>query len=312
MATVQMTDDQFARLMEGMSNAKISTSSFSKCTARFKGCRSEAKVDEFIQTIKCYKTVENNSDGNAIQGFPLLLEDFASTWWKGIQHEAKTFEDAICLVRKHFSPVKPDYKIYMEIFRTAQQSHIPTDTFICEKRSLFSQLPQPRPTESMQIGMIFGVIYIDIPKEIKRESIKNFSDLLQKAREVEIIENERKQSLSCQATTKAQSKQCTYLRRQGHEEIDCRSKRNLKARSPTALPAKPIQANDGETANRKMLWLWCTGILPLKLSILFDEYKATTEEGRILFNAQQVWCRNSYHSHNNMWNTRNSTHRHWS
>lgn len=87
---VQMSDEQFQQLIAGMSKAKVESGSFSRCTARFKGSRIEARVDEFIRTIECYKTIENISEENAIQGFPLLLEDFASTWWKGIQHEAKT------------------------------------------------------------------------------------------------------------------------------------------------------------------------------------------------------------------------------
>lgn len=221
---VQMTEEQFARMLEGMTNARVSAGSFSKCTARFRGSRIEAKVDEFIRTIECYKKIEKVSEENALQGFPLLLEDFAATWWNGVQHEARTFADACRLVRKHFSPAKPDYKIYIEIFGTAQQPNIPTDTFICEKRSLFSQIPEPKPTESMQIGMIFGLLHIDIRKHIKREDMTTFSILLQKAREVELIESEQKQAQPSLTPVKPQKKRCNYCRQIGHEEINCRKK----------------------------------------------------------------------------------------
>lgn len=241
---VKMSDEQFQQLMARMMNARVNSGSFSKCTARFNGSRSAAKVDEFIQTIKCYKNIENISEENAIQGFPLLLEDFASTWWKGIQHEAKTFDDAIRLVRKHFAPVMPDYKIYMEIFESTQQVNVPTDTFVCEKRSLFSQLAEPRPSESMQLGMIFGLLNIDIRKDIKRESIRSFSDLLQKAREVELIQTERKHSQQTQAL-QSHRKRCDVCQRTGHEESECRKKGTLQTKNPTAerLNQKPQTTN---------------------------------------------------------------------
>lgn len=233
---VQMSEEQFARMMRYITEGYVASSSFSRCTARFKGSREEEEVKNFIKTVEFYKTVEKISDEDAIQGFPVLLEDFAAAWWQGVKQEAKTLGDALTLVRQHFAPAKPDYKIYMDIFETNQQPGVASDTFICEKRSLFSQLPEPKPTEFMQIGMIFELLHIDIRKHIKREEMQTFTNLLHKAREVEIIAIERKLAYTQNkpAAVTPTSKRCSISGSRGHDELTChKSKNSAVAKSPS-------------------------------------------------------------------------------
>lgn len=234
--TVQMTEEQFVRMMRYITEGYVSSGNFSRCTARFKGSREEEEVENFIKTVECYKTVKKISEEDAIQGFPVLLEDFAAAWWQGVKQEAKTLGDALKLVRQHFAPAKPDYKIYMEIFETNQQPGEASDTFICEKRSLFSQLPEPKPTEFMQIGMIFELLHIDIRKHIKREEMQNFTNLLHKAREVEIIAIERKLAHTQikPAAETPTSKRCNISGSRGHDELTChKNKNSAVAKSPS-------------------------------------------------------------------------------
>ncbi|GBP00805.1 Activity-regulated cytoskeleton associated protein 2, partial [Eumeta japonica] len=99
-------------------------------------------VDVFIDAIETYKEVEQISDKDALKGISLLFNGLANIWWKGVRREAKTWDDAIHLLREHFSPTKPAYQIYLEIFETKQGNSEAIDPFICAKRALLAKLPE--------------------------------------------------------------------------------------------------------------------------------------------------------------------------
>nr|6SIB_A Chain A, Activity-regulated cytoskeleton associated protein 2 [Drosophila melanogaster] len=72
--------------------------------SRFSGQRDHDAVDEFINAVETYKEVEGISDKDALKGLPLLFKSIAVVWWKGVRRDAKTWSDALQLLRDHFSP----------------------------------------------------------------------------------------------------------------------------------------------------------------------------------------------------------------
>ena len=113
---VTLTDNQFSQLI-GNLKSRTERSTFSTCTARFNGTRNSTNVDDFIATILVYKEAEGITDDHALISFPLLLEGYAPSWWQVIKTEAKTFDNAIELLRKNVSSPKPDWRLFAELFQ---------------------------------------------------------------------------------------------------------------------------------------------------------------------------------------------------
>ena len=132
---------------------------FSSCTYKFTGERNSILVEDFIARINAYKESEKISDEHALLSLPLLLEGYTSSWWQGIRNEARTFEDALYLLRSAFAPPKPDWRIFNEISNEKQKINESADEFICRKRQLFAQLSE-RLSEKVMIDMIFAQIHI--------------------------------------------------------------------------------------------------------------------------------------------------------
>lgn len=227
--TVSLSESQFSHLL-GNSVRQESRSTFSSCSARFNGGRSTAKVEDFIATILVYKEAENMSDSMALLSLPLLLEGYASSWWQGVKFEAGTFSDAIALLRDAFSPPKPDWRIYSEIFQDKQRPYESTDSFVCRKRSLFAQLKERLP-ESTIINMIFSQISIQIREKIPRESVKTFQELLYKARDIELSINENKTegNKTFSSSEKPQIR-CSYCRKKNHTADVCYKRIEIEKR----------------------------------------------------------------------------------
>ncbi|XP_033247537.1 activity-regulated cytoskeleton associated protein 2 [Drosophila miranda] len=188
----QMSDEQFRILIETIrSLATIkedepqSKGSFSNCPVRFSGQRDHDAVDEFITAVETYKEVEGISDRDALKGLPLLFNNIAVVWWKGVRRDAKTWQDAMQLLRDHFSPTKPSYQIYMEIFETKQGGGEAIDSFICKQRALLAKLPDGRHDEETELDFIYGLMQSKYRESIPRHEIKTFRDLLDRGRTVE-------------------------------------------------------------------------------------------------------------------------------
>lgn len=194
---MQMSNDQFQQLLKTITDSRTTTpptpiisGSFSKCTARFNGKRCSNTVETFIRTTNIYKEIENISDADALKGLPLLLTDTAAVWWQGVQNEASTWDTAMKLIRVAFSPTKQAHQIYVEFFSTRQEASTPIDEFVCSKRALLAQLPDNRHDEVTLLDMVFGLLNINLRKDIPRDTIDNFADLLKRGREVELIQKE--------------------------------------------------------------------------------------------------------------------------
>jgi len=129
--------------------------------------------------------VEGISDKDALKGLPLLFNNIAVIWWKGVRRDAKTWPDALKLLRDHFSPTKPSYQLYMEIFETKQAHGEVIDSFVCKQRALLAKLPEGRHDEETELDFIFGLMQPKYRESIPRHEIKTFRELLDRGRTVE-------------------------------------------------------------------------------------------------------------------------------
>ncbi|CAB3246920.1 unnamed protein product, partial [Arctia plantaginis] len=101
-----------------------------------------------------------------------------------IKPRVKKWNAAIEAIRSAFAPQKRPHDIYLEIFAKKQTSE-PIDEFVCEKRALLAQVPTKRHKEDEQLDMIYGLLKIQYKKDIAREDLKTFDELLQRGRHIE-------------------------------------------------------------------------------------------------------------------------------
>ena len=219
---IGLTERQFSELLGNIQSRQSSRiTTFSSCTARFNGGRNVSKVEDFIATILVFKDAEDVPDFYALTSFPLLLEGYASAWWQGVKNEARCFDDAIDLLRNAFSPPKPDWRIFAEIFQDKQKVNENTDVFVCRKRRLFAQLKE-KVSEKMIINMLFSQLSIHIRDKISNEGINSFQDLLSKARDIECSYNENRDSFMKQIESKEKTAaRCTFCRKKNHTADVC-------------------------------------------------------------------------------------------
>ncbi|XP_073836176.1 activity-regulated cytoskeleton associated protein 1-like [Musca autumnalis] len=238
---VQMTTEQLQQLIEAVRISAANSAaqaaetvqtkskgSFSNCPSRFGGQRDHEAVEEFITSIVTYKEVECISDEDASKGISLLFYGLASTWWQGVRKEAKTWNDVLALIRDHFSPTKPAYQIYMEIFEKKQDDHVAIDTFVCQKRALLAQLPDDRHDEETEIDLVYGLLNIKYRKHIARHDFKTFRELLEKGRIIEhnMMEDEAEQTGPVRGSKG--TKRCTYCNFRGHTTEECRKRKTTE------------------------------------------------------------------------------------
>ncbi|XP_043263107.1 uncharacterized protein LOC122403574 [Colletes gigas] len=240
MTTFQMTDDQLNRLLATLTTRQTSPpttsqGSFARCTTRFGGSTNRTRVEEFISTISIYKEIENIFNVNGIKGLPLLLEDEAATWWHGVKEDVTTWAQAMDLLRAAYAPKKPGYAVYAELFATKQTKNCATDVFIAQKRALFAELTHKH-AEEIQLDMIYSLLKLRIREKIPRCSVKNFEELIGKARTFEALEEEaREQQEPFGKPLPTQEKKlvrCSFCRKTGHSFEECRRR---KAKEPTKL-----------------------------------------------------------------------------
>lgn len=191
-----MTDKQFSKLIQTIralvpqlekAPEKQSKGSFGNCPTRFHGQQDNDAVEVFIDAIQSYKDVEHITDKDALNGLPLLFKGIASSWWKGVRREAKTWDDALALLREHFAPTRPTYMIYQDIFSQKQEPSEKIDAFVCRQRVLLAKLPENRHDEQTEIDFLYGQLSSIYRQHIPRHDIKSFRDLLEKGRRVEIF-----------------------------------------------------------------------------------------------------------------------------
>lgn len=229
-----MTTEQLQQLIESVrtsattggdekKSAIKSTGNFSNCSSRFGGERHHEIVEEFITSLVTYKEVEGITDEDALKSISLLFYGMASTWWQGVRKEVKTWNDVLSLIRDHFSPTKPAYQVYGEIFEKKQNDRTAIDTFVCQIRALLAQLPDGRHDEETEIDFVYGLLNIKYRKYIARHDIKTFKDLLEKGR---IIEQNWNEVIDSQPSYDRVPKRCTNCNYRGHTFRECRKRKN--------------------------------------------------------------------------------------
>ena len=212
----QFSADQFSQIM-AMISGKTSGRSFIQCTARFSGQRDPEAVNEFIAAISVYKDIEKINDVDALKGMPLLLKDYAASWWMGVKDTVATFKEATDLLQATFSPPVPDWKIFAQIFENHQLKHEPSDAFICKKRVLFAQLRNAI-AEISQVGMVFSLMAFEIRERLDFSSITTFDALISASRNAEIFIQELQ-------VQRPQKEKCSYCRNVGHAINECRRRK---------------------------------------------------------------------------------------
>ena len=225
-SNIILSQEQFRDLIGGFNSRSERRTTFGRCSARFDGGRSAMKVEDFIDTILVFKEAENVSDELALTSLPLILDGYALSWWHGIKNEATSFEIAIDLLRKAFSPPKPDWRIFAEINMEKQTTGEATDIFICKKRRLFAQLAE-KLSETTMLNIIYSQILLSIRERIPRDSVNCFQDLLQRARDVEMLLTENKKAkIFIQASDDSDKilMRCTFCRKKNHTSETCYKK----------------------------------------------------------------------------------------
>lgn len=228
---IQMTTEQLQQLIEAIKGSTVtaaapaqSKGTFGNCQARYGGDRDHNIVEEFITNAVTYKDVEKISDEDALRSLPLLFYSLASTWWQGVRKEATSFDHAMEMIRSHFSPSKPNYQIYQDIFQERQGDGTAIDTFVCEKRALLAQLPDNRHDEETELDLIYGLLNIKYRKKIPRDEITTFKDLLSKGRLLELTIDE-----SENGDQRKNPKRCTHCGYRGHTMENCRKLKQQNA-----------------------------------------------------------------------------------
>ncbi|XP_052740236.1 uncharacterized protein LOC112054640 [Bicyclus anynana] len=240
---VYLTEEQFNELLNRIPTSTMNKN-FTRCMLRFNGERDHLKVEEFVTAVEIYKKVEKITDEDALIGFPLLLKDTASTWWTGIQAGIKTWPKAISALRSAFAPKRQPYEIYVELFADIQGYKEPIDTFLCRKRALLGMLPTKRHREEEQLDLIYGLLKVELKKEIARSDITTFAELLEKARHLESLENVTSKNPSV-FNEKPATNRCLFCGRRGHKIEVCRKRSaqmtEHKQSSATILkPSNPV------------------------------------------------------------------------
>lgn len=236
-----LTGEQLTQLLAQLRTPN--EKSFAELTARFDGARNVQKVEDFVSRATIFKEINNISDANAIKGLPLLLDDAAATWWTGVKHEANTWVKACQLIKNAFSPPKPAWRVYTEIFANTQLENEAIDTFITRKRHLFSQLSDVH-TEPVQINIIYGQLNLYIREKVARNNVTTFTELLQLGRIAE--QNRLEQQTGTTVSDVKQernkkvksTKRCDYCHYMGHTADVCRKKQSVVAmnNAQKALP----------------------------------------------------------------------------
>ncbi|XP_053965115.1 activity-regulated cytoskeleton associated protein 1-like [Anastrepha ludens] len=252
--SVQITTEQLQSLIESVRLAAVASASsaaapatvqtkgsFTNCTKHFRGQRDHEAVEEFITSIVTYKEVESISDEDALKGLSLLFYGLASTWWQGVRKEAKTWADAIALIRDHFSPTKPAYQIYLELFGKKQDDRCAIDTFVCQKRALLAQLPEGRHDEETELDLVYGLLNANYRRHLQRQDVKTFRELLEKARILEYNNLEFGMMQWALVHGIKRPKRCSHCNFRGHTYEECRKRKTSEGK------IKEVKSSESES-----------------------------------------------------------------
>lgn len=248
--------------------AQASSGTFAKCTARFNGSE-KGDVESFLDAVLTFKDVCNVTDDNAVRGLSMLLEGQASKWWLGVKQTISTWNEAEKALRDAFSKKLPPHLVYREIFAREQKEDELTETFVCNVRSFFAQLPYTLPLAA-QLDIVFGLLNRRIRKRLLRDEMNDFKELLTRARDVErsyqnpttvtgktaeIKNSNSSKSKSSPADEKGKDEnksnrlrpKCNFCKNFGHVEEDCRKRAAALTRAKDNEVTAPAPVNETDT-----------------------------------------------------------------
>uniref|UniRef100_A0A2A4J1D1 Retrotransposon gag domain-containing protein n=1 Tax=Heliothis virescens TaxID=7102 RepID=A0A2A4J1D1_HELVI len=271
---VVMTDQQLVFLLQALRSQPAQgaplpppvSTNLSNCSARFNG---SGDVRAFTDSVQIYKDCVGVTDDIALRGLPMLLTDFAATWWQGVRHSVATWQEAIHLLRQTFGPRLPPHRIYREIF-SREQGEERTDIFVCRVRALIAQLPpHTLPENPVQLDMVYGLLSRRIRERVARNSFSSFSELLQHARSVEDVLDEMHAPAPARRAPPASAApmpplfqpsassyapavksfdnasqvrarpRCSYCKIFGHQKEECRKLLNKSNSTPEPVKSEP-------------------------------------------------------------------------
>lgn len=198
-STIQLTTEQLQLMLDSVRSAAVAAANcaapatvkmrgtFMYCNSRLGDQHDSAYVEEFIQSVLAYKDMESISDEDALKSIAILFYGEAALWWLGVRgaKEVHTWDEAIALIREHFAPAKQAYQVYTEIFEEKQNDGTAIGTFISQRRALLAQLPDGRHDEETELDMVYGLVNMKYRRQILRQDVKTFRDLLERGRIVE-------------------------------------------------------------------------------------------------------------------------------
>jgi hypothetical protein len=226
-----MSPEQFERLLASLKTGPSPTPSgnLADCKSRFAGAKGES-VAAFIDAVTIHKDCVGVSDLNALKGLAMLLDGAAATWWQGTRATVDNWETAIDALRRSFRELKPNYKIFRELFSRQQKDTEAADAFINSARALLAKLSPLH--EVHQMNMIYGLLSSKIRRLVPRDELNNFETFIAKTRGAEDALKEE-EVLEIEKGTKTRPK-CSYCGTHGHMEKGCRK----LARSQEATSAR--------------------------------------------------------------------------
>ncbi|XP_052739581.1 uncharacterized protein LOC128198386 [Bicyclus anynana] len=213
-----------------------------KCKSFFDGEKETEKVESFLSAITLFKNLEGISDEDFIQGLPLVLRGEAGIWWQGVKNEIATVADFESRLREKFSPLKLPHLLYQELMSITQGTLESTENFITKKRMLFSLLPEPKHCERQQIDMIYHLLRLDIRDKAPRTSFTTYNQLIETAKGIEQINNERKISHPNAPYVQHSKIRCSFCKNPGHSVSECRKKKKIESRAEQSQTSKYGQA----------------------------------------------------------------------
>lgn len=144
----------------------------------------------------------------------------------------------MALLRTTFGPSKPPYRLYQALFAHEQDVKTKSDIFICKARAVLSQLPNGTLTEGTQIDLIYGLLHRRVGEKVPCDKVSSFEELMNRARlaeetfEAPVNRPEGNRPL----TTKDELVRCTYCQSPGHEQEECRKRKNYEKRLNGNIP----------------------------------------------------------------------------
>ncbi|XP_037889178.1 uncharacterized protein LOC119637307 isoform X1 [Glossina fuscipes] len=147
------------------------------CSARFAGEHGSRKIQCFLDFIATYKDVKRIRDEQALEELGHLLTNSAHDWWIRRKDHFLNWPEALTALQKHFSRQRPAHAIYAEIFGCSFDKYLQAEDFIYDKYELFHELPQPLPSERMQLDIIYALLPEEKRKNIYPMNIMTVMDL---------------------------------------------------------------------------------------------------------------------------------------